>query len=245
MTRKAAQVTYTKSDIIELNHLANGSAGDRIALRATMVLRCIKGEPIKTIAQELNERPNTVIMWRDRFISHGCSSLYNRPRGSNGEGYGESFRLKLKRKIKEPPPEGYPRWTGALLAAELGVPASAVWRYLRNDNTSLNPQSKELYTLNLLLEVTPELKMQKKPNKKMDLEFIARITDENGTVIEKKIKLNKALPALEDFDLSTREGLIRDIDTMEKAMVKARDKVTEEIADEYIEKASKKNTQKK
>lgn len=79
----------------------------------------------------------------------------------------------------------------------------------------------------------------------MDLEFTARIIGKDGTVIEKKVRLDGALPTLEDFDLATKEGLLRDLGTMDRAFISARDQLTEGLANEYADAAFKKNTMKK
>lgn len=42
-------------------------------MRALMVLRCIEGEQIKDIAADLHERPNTVILWKNRFSANGIT----------------------------------------------------------------------------------------------------------------------------------------------------------------------------
>ena len=79
----------------------------------------------------------------------------------------------------------------------------------------------------------------------MDLEITAKITSKDGTVIEKKIRLADAIPGFDDFDFSTREGFLRDFDTLERAIIKARNEVSEGLAEAYGEQLSKKNSRKK
>ena len=50
----------------------------------------------------------------------------------------------------------------------------------------------------------------------MDLEITAKITVKDCNVIEKKICLADAIPGFDDFDFSTREGFLRDFDTLER-----------------------------
>ena len=82
-------------------------------------------------------------------------------------------------------------------------------------------------------------------NEMMDLEITAKITSKDGTVIEKKIRLADAIPGFDDFDFSTREGFLRDFDTLERAIIKARNEVSEGLAEAYGEQLSKKNSRKK
>lgn len=78
-------------------------------------------------------------------------------------------------------------------------------------------------------------------NEMMDLEISAKITAKDGTVIEKKVRLADAIPGFDDFDFDTKEGFLRDFDTLERAILKARNEVSESITEAYGEHLSKKN----
>lgn len=53
--------------------------------------------------------------------------------------------------------------------------------------------------------------MDKHPDdKKPVVEYTAKITLPNGEVIEKTVSTQGDFPSLEDFDLSTRDGLLHD-----------------------------------
>ena len=45
---------------------------------------------------------------------------------------------------------------------------------------------------------------------------------------------------MEDFDLSTREGFLRDFDLLEKAVLKARNQIGADITDEILDGTLKK-----
>ncbi|MBD5559013.1 MAG: hypothetical protein HDQ87_01435 [Clostridia bacterium] len=48
------------------------------------------------------------------------------------------------------------------------------------------------------------------------IEIIVKVTQEDGTVVEKTVETSsERLPAQEDFDITTKEGFLRDFDTME------------------------------
>lgn len=86
--------------------------------------------------------------------------------------------------------------------------------------------------------------MNESSSNKSKVEFIARIVNPDGQVIEKTVTSYNELPSLDDFDLETREGFLRDFDTLEKALLSARNEIGETIAEEYLDKALKKNRQK-
>lgn len=77
--------------------------------------------------------------------------------------------------------------------------------------------------------------------KKTTIKYTAQIIDENGNVIESTSSDPIDIPAMEDFDLSTKEGFLQDFDSFEHAVIQARDQVTKDIANEYFDSASKKN----
>ena len=82
-------------------------------------------------------------------------------------------------------------------------------------------------------------------NGKVKMEFIARITDSDGQVIEKVVTAADGIPSSDDFDLSTKEGFLSDFDSLEKATLEARNKIAEDIMDGYMEVISQKKNKKK
>lgn len=78
-------------------------------------------------------------------------------------------------------------------------------------------------------------------NNKARIEFIARITDADGQVIEKTVSASDGFKSSDDFDLSTRDGFLADFDALEKAVLEVRDKAAQEISSGFLELASKKN----
>ena len=76
----------------------------------------------------------------------------------------------------------------------------------------------------------------------MKVKFTAEIIDDNGNVVGKRMSEEDGIPSMEKFDLSTREGFLRDFDLLEKAVLKARNQVGEDITDEILDGSLKKNT---
>lgn len=82
------------------------------------------------------------------------------------------------------------------------------------------------------------LKSMEKPK----LEFIARITTEDGRVIEKKVVTEEGIPSIDEFDFEDVDNFLDTFDSYERATIKARNKICSEITDAYLELGKKKRT---
>ena len=82
--------------------------------------------------------------------------------------------------------------------------------------------------------------MNESTSNKSKIEFVARIVNPDGKVVEKTITSSSELPSLDDFDLETREGFLNDMDKLEKSILKARNQIGEAIAEKYLDSAFKK-----
>src|SRR5229473_996807 len=83
--------------------------------RARIVLLAAAGRSTRSIAKEVGVQPRIVSLWRHRYADHGLEGL-----------------------LDKPPPEGFARWTGPLLAGVLGdVDVQYVWRFLRSHKIDL------------------------------------------------------------------------------------------------------------
>ena len=112
----------------------------RLVQRARIIKGCLAEVPITQLARELGIRPNTVIVWRDRFDAKGIEGLRDRPRSGKPPTYDRAFRDRVLRTLEEPPPKGQAKWDGTALAARLGVSDDAVWRVLRKEGICLARQ---------------------------------------------------------------------------------------------------------
>lgn len=113
------------------------TAEQRVVQRARIILGCLEGRPMKAIAAELGVRPNTAILWRQRFARHGLKGLDDEPRPGRAPRYGAAFRQRVLAALEEAPPSGQAQWDGASLAAHLGSSPDAVWRVLRHEGICL------------------------------------------------------------------------------------------------------------
>ena len=76
----------------------------RLVERARIVLGCLEGKPVSTVAESLKVRPNTVIDWRRRFEAEVIAGLQDRPRSGKPPRYTEEFRKQVLSTLEESPP---------------------------------------------------------------------------------------------------------------------------------------------
>ena len=76
---------------------------------------------------------------------------------------------------------------------------------------------------------------------KSKLEVVARITMPDGKVIERIVDADDIIPAPEDFDTSSKDSFLESFDVVERAILDARNRIGEEIAEAYLEEVAKKN----
>ncbi len=113
----------------------------RQVLRARIVLMAAEGRSTRSIARDLGTMPRTVSLWRIRFAERGLAGLEGEPRpgGRASAKYDETTNRRILAVLERPPPAGYARWTGGLVAAELGdVSDQYVWRFLRAQKIDLD-----------------------------------------------------------------------------------------------------------
>ena len=141
MARKARIPRCTDKDRKTIEEWASSRTLEaRLVQRAKIIKGCLDGVPITQLAKELGVRPNTVIVWRDRFDVDGVEGLRDRPRAGKPPTYDRAFRDRVLRTLEEAPPKGQAKWDGAALAARLDVSDDAVWRVLRKEGISLARQ---------------------------------------------------------------------------------------------------------
>ena len=108
------------------------------------LLMAAEGLSTRAIARDLGTMPRTVSHWRIRFAEEGLSGLDDRPRpgGRASAKYDETTDRRILAVLGRPPPEGYARWTGGLVAEALGdVSDQYVWRFLRAQKIGLDGKS--------------------------------------------------------------------------------------------------------
>src|SRR5712671_6510275 len=132
---RAAEVVLTDEQRATLSGwLGAGKTERRTAFRAEVILAIAEGLSNKGVA----ERLATVSKWRGRFAREGLSGLRDASRSGKPRQYQGEHERRILAALDEPPPAGYGRWDGSLLARHLGdISKHQIWRVLRRHEIAL------------------------------------------------------------------------------------------------------------
>jgi len=141
MVPKAAEVRLKRGDRAVLEARVRAPTSEqRDVMRARIVLLAASGRSRSTrsIAREVATMPRTVSLWRGRYARGGLAGLSDKPRPGPPPKYGVETNKRVLA-VLDRPPAGFARWTGGLIAAELGdVHEQQVWRVLREQRIDLD-----------------------------------------------------------------------------------------------------------
>jgi transposase len=139
MIRDAVEVRLMPEERAVLEaRLRAPTTEQRQVFRARIVLLAAEGRSTRSIAREIGTMPRTVSGWRARFARDGLAGLADKARPGPARKYGAGSSRRILALLDEPPPNGYARWTGPLIAAALGdVHEQQVWRVLRAQKIDL------------------------------------------------------------------------------------------------------------
>src|SRR5580658_1749910 len=139
MIPKAAIVRLTPEDRLTLEaRLRAPTTEQRDVLRARIVMLSDAGRSTRSIAKIVGVMPRTVSLWRGRYARDGLAGLSGKPLPGAKPKYDVQTSKRILAVLDRPPPAGFARWTGGLIAAELGdVHEQQVWRVLRAQKIDL------------------------------------------------------------------------------------------------------------
>ena len=121
------------------SRLRAATTEQRQLLRMRIVLEAADGSGTREIARELHTTPTTVSLWRGRFARERLDGLEDLPRSGTPPIYGEATDRRIRAVLDRPPPKGFARWNGPLIAKVLGnVDVQYVWRSLRKHKIDLS-----------------------------------------------------------------------------------------------------------
>jgi len=140
MIPEAAEVRLSPEDRSVLEaRLRAPTTEQRDVLRARIILLAADGRSTRSIARTVGTMPRTVSLWRGRFARDGLAGLTDKPRPGPAPKYGAESGRRILAVLDKPLPTGFARWTGPLIAAELGdVHEQQVWRFLRAQKIDLD-----------------------------------------------------------------------------------------------------------
>ena len=115
-----------------------GKSEQRLVERARIILLAGEGRTNEQIAKALKTRTARVSKWRQRFGAKRLAGLGDAERCGKPAKYNESTEKRVLGLLDEPPPKGYARWNGRLLAEALpDISKDQVWRILRRHDICL------------------------------------------------------------------------------------------------------------
>jgi transposase len=140
MIPKAVEVRLSPEDRAVLEaRLRAPTTPQRDALRARIVLLADEGRSTRSVAEMVGTMPRTVSLWRGRYAREGLAGLADRPRPGPKPRYDARTGQRILAVLEGPPPAGFGRWTGPLIAAALSdVHEQQVWRFLRDQRIDLD-----------------------------------------------------------------------------------------------------------
>ena len=133
MILKAIEVRLKPTARDELEaRLRAGTTEQRDVLRLKIVLHASDATSTREIARILETTLTTVSLWRGRFAREGFNGPTDLPRAGKPSTYDTSTDKRIRKILDQPPPKGFTRWSGPLIAKALGdVDVQYVWRCLR------------------------------------------------------------------------------------------------------------------
>ena len=136
---EATLIVLTEDERAELEGLARSTKTEyRLRQRARIVLLAADGVASRAIGRKVGCTTGTASKWRVRYARDRLAGLDEAgERGAEPKYTAETDR-RILAVLDRPVPAGHGRWTGPLIAAELGdVDVQYVWRFLRAQKIDL------------------------------------------------------------------------------------------------------------
>ena len=136
---KAAEIALMDEERAVLQSWMRANKTERRKhFRARVILGLAAGLSNGEVAKRCASRVATISKWRGRFARARLAGLEDAPRSGKPRLYDAATAKRILRTLEEPPPAGYGRWNGRLLARRLkDVSDDHVWRVLRQHSISL------------------------------------------------------------------------------------------------------------
>jgi transposase len=135
----ATPIELTVEERTELESLARSTKTEhRLRQRARIVLMAADGQPTRAMARAVHCTIGTASKWRVRFAEQRRAGLDETGARGATPKYTAATDRRILAVLDDPPPRGFARWTGPLIAKALGdVDVQYVWRFLRAQKIDL------------------------------------------------------------------------------------------------------------
>ena len=129
----------TANERVELEGLSRSTKTEyRLRQRARIVLLAAAGMASRAIGREVGCTTGTASKWRVRYARDRLAGLDETGERGAEPKYTAETDKRILVVLDRPVPAGHGRWTGPLIAAELGdVDVQYVWRFLRAQKIDL------------------------------------------------------------------------------------------------------------
>jgi transposase len=136
---EATAINLSTEERAELEGLARSTKTEhRLRQRARIVLFAADGMASRAIGRRVGCTTGTASKWRVRYSDRRLAGLDETGNRGAEPKYTAQTGRRILVLLDQPPPKGYGRWSGPLLAAALGdVDVQYVWRFLRGQKIDL------------------------------------------------------------------------------------------------------------
>jgi len=136
----ATNVLLSEEERAELDALARSTKTEhRLRQRARIVLLAAEGVATRAIGREVGCTTGTASKWRVRYAEKRLAGLDETGERGAEPKYTAETNKRILKALDGPPPKGYGRWSGPLIAGALGdVDVQYVWRFLRAQKIDLS-----------------------------------------------------------------------------------------------------------
>jgi len=136
---EATAINLSTEERAELEGLARSTKTEhRLRQRARIVLFAADGMASRAIGRRVGCTTGTASKWRVRYSDRRLAGLDETGNRGAEPKYTAQTGRRILVLLDQPPPKGYGRWSGPLLAAALGdVDVQYVWRFLRAQKIDL------------------------------------------------------------------------------------------------------------
>lgn len=130
--RPKARLEVTQAELAQLRAVVRRrSSPSALVRRARIVLLCADGLDNCDVAEQLGTSPQTVCLWRRRFLEGRLEGLFDAPKTGAPRSIDDELVASVIRKTLEEKPQKATHWSTRLMAEEAGISNTSVARLWR------------------------------------------------------------------------------------------------------------------